>query len=262
MPKSLGRCLILVCLLVVPCAVRAEVLAHIRFVDGQKPSGGQGTQSRKKQSSDPIVGEHSRSRTILWLTPTSPETRQKAQSQNPAPRTYSMTQQGKMFSPHMLIIPVGSTVSFPNKDPFFHNVFSLFNGRRFDLGLYQSGQSRSVAFNRLGVSYIFCNIHPEMSAVILAIDTPYFASPDDHGDVHLSGVPDGSYTLHVWSEAASPESLQLLTRVVTVAASESADHAASLGEIQIHTATSMLADHLNKFGEPYDPHNTQASPSY
>jgi len=259
-----------VCLLIpgqfTAIAAASEVAVHIRFVDAPRTAGDPARNSHRKQTTAPHSTEHStahsEARIVLWLTPNSPEVRQQAQAQNPAPRAYTMVQQGKMFSPHMLVIPVGSTVSFPNKDPFFHNVFSLFNGRRFDLGLYQSGQTRSVAFNRLGVSYIFCNIHPEMSAVILTLDTPYYASPDEKGDIRLSGVPEGSYTLHIWSEATSPEALQLLTRTITVSAGEGGDHLTSLGEIQIHTAPSMLSEHLNKFGEPYDKHDTQISPAY
>ena len=87
-------------------------------------------------------------------------------------------QKDKTFTPHLLVIPTGSTVDFPNLDPFFHNVFSEFNGKRFDLGLYESGSSRTVHFDHDGVSYIFCNIHPEMSAVIVTLSTPYFGVSD------------------------------------------------------------------------------------
>ena len=262
MPNSFRKCLTLVCLFIPAqatlLAAPSEVVVHIQFVDIPKTAG----QSHRSQTPASKPVEHSAARTVVWLTPNSLETRQQAQAQNPAPRAYTMVQQGKMFSPHMLIIPVGSTVSFPNKDPFFHNVFSLFNGRRFDLGLYQSGQTRSVAFTRLGVSYIFCNIHPEMSAVILTLDTPYFASPDEKGDIHLSGIPDGTYSLHVWSESTSPEALQLLTRTITVSAGGGSDHLTNLGEIQIHATPGMLSEHLNKFGEAYDKHQTQTSPTY
>ena len=263
MPRSLRKCLIHVCLLVLAratlMAATSEVSVHVQFVDPPKTAGDSAKPSHKKQAAAQRPVTPSATRTVLWLTPNSPEARQQAQAQNSAPRSYTMVQQGKMFAPHMLVIPVGSIVSFPNKDPYFHNVFSLFNGRRFDLGLYQSGQTRSVAFNRLGVSYIFCNIHPEMSAVILTIDTPFYASPDEHGDIHLSGVPEGSYTMHIWSEDTSPEALQLLTRTVTVSAGENPGHLTTLGEIEIQTAPSMLSEHLNKFGEAYDKRDT---PSY
>ena len=86
-------------------------------------------------------------------------------------------QKNRVFQPHLLIIPVGSVVQFPNADPFFHNVFSLFDGKRFDLGLYEAGSTKSVTFSREGVSYIFCNIHPEMSAVILTLSTSLYSVP-------------------------------------------------------------------------------------
>jgi hypothetical protein len=161
-----------------------------------------------------------------------------------------MTQKDKEFHPRLLVVPVGSTVSFPNADPYFHNVFSLFNGRRFDLGLYQSGQTRAVAFSREGVSYIFCNIHPEMSAVILSLKTPYFASPDPEGHATLRGVPPGAYRLEVWSELASPEALRSLSRTVRIDANDTA-----LGKLEIPVSSPGLADHLNKFGQPYDTHS-------
>jgi hypothetical protein len=84
-------------------------------------------------------------------------------------QTPRLVQKNKSFEPHILVIPAGSMVEFPNHDPFFHNVFSLFEGKRFDLGLYEAGTSRMVRFDRPGISYIFCNIHPEMSAVIITL---------------------------------------------------------------------------------------------
>jgi plastocyanin len=187
--------------------------------------------------------------TVVWLTPLD-----KQEMNPPEPQIFTMVQHDKMFSPHILVMPVGSTVSFPNKDPFFHNVFSFFNGRRFDLGLYQSGQSRSVTFNRVGVSYIFCDIHPEMSAVILTLDTPYFGTADERGDIRIPGAPAGSYTMQVWSEATSPEAMQLLTRRVVVSDTGITD----LGVISIHVAPNIMSEHLNKFGEPYDAHTPPA----
>jgi len=185
-------------------------------------------------------------RTVIWLTPVgSPES-----AQPPSAGAFTMTQKDKEFHPRLLVVPVGSTVSFPNADPYFHNVFSLFNGRRFDLGLYQSGQTRTVAFSREGVSYIFCNIHPEMSAVILSLKTPYFASPGPEGDATLRGVPAGAYRLEVWSELASPEALRSLSRIVRIDAG-----ATALGKIEIPVSSPGLGEHLNKFGVPYDTHS-------
>jgi plastocyanin len=188
-------------------------------------------------------------RTVLWLTPIgSPDTAQPPQTAPPG--AFTMTQKDKEFHPRLLVVPVGSTVSFPNADPYFHNVFSLFNGRRFDLGLYQSGQTRTVVFSREGVSYIFCNIHPEMSAVILSLKTPYFASPGPEGTATLHGVPEGVYRLEVWSELASPEALSSLSRTVRIDANDTA-----LGKIEIPVSSRGLGEHLNKFGQPYDTHS-------
>jgi plastocyanin len=234
------RAIALICLLsltrVASPASQVSVTLHLHY------TGERAENSRNAQS----VHGTAQTRTIVWLTPVN---KQQAGASAPPPRSFTMVQQDKTFIPHILVIPVGSTVAFPNKDPFFHNVFSLFNGKRFDLGLYQSGQSRDVAFNRVGVSYIFCNIHPEMSAVILALDTPYFGSPDTHNEVKISGIPEGAYTLQAWSEAASPEALKALTRQVSITSG-----ANDLGDISIPTSPRELSKHLNKFGEPYDTH--------
>ena len=111
---------------------------------------------------------------------------------------------------------VGSSVDFPNLDPFFHNVFSLFNGKRFDLGLYEGHSHRSVQFDREGVSYIFCNIHPDMGAVVVALNTPYYAVSTDNGTLTLHDVPRGRYRLNVWAENAPVERLNALSRIVEV----------------------------------------------
>ena len=188
-------------------------------------------------------------RAVLWLEPLQHEHQDQVEA---IPRTYTMVQHDKMFSPSMLVVPVGSIVSFPNKDPFFHNVFSFFNGQRFDLGLYQAGQTRNITFGRAGVSYIFCNIHPEMAAAIIALDTPYYALVDEQGEATLQHVPAGRYTLHVWSESASPEDLTALTHEVSVDEGRT-----DLGVIRIHAAAAPLTHHLNKFGQKYDTHPTE-----
>jgi plastocyanin len=184
-------------------------------------------------------------RTVVWLAPADPQS-----VDAPAPGSFTMVQKDKEFHPRLLVVPVGSTVSFPNADPFFHNVFSLFNGRRFDLGLYQSGQTRTITFSREGVSYIFCNIHPEMSAVIISLKTPYYGSPGPDGSATLRGVPEGTYRLQVWSEFASPEVLRSLSRTVKIDRGN-----LSLGTIEIRASAPGLEEHLNKFGLPYDTHS-------
>ena len=95
-------------------------------------------------------------------------------------------------------------------------MFFRLHGKRFDLGLYESGTSRSVKFDREGVSYIFCNIHPEMGAVVLALSTPYYGISQANGTVVIHGVPPGSYRLHVWSEHAKPPGQREFQRVLRV----------------------------------------------
>ena len=120
----------------------------------------------------------------------------------------------------MLVVPTGSTVDFPNLDPFFHNVFSQsFNGKRFDLGLYEAHSHRTVKFDRDGVSYIFCNIHPEMGAVIVSLSTPYYGISGPHdGMVTLHSVSPGRYRLNIWAENVSADRLNALSRPVEISA--------------------------------------------
>jgi plastocyanin len=179
--------------------------------------------------------------TVVWLTPADGEAA-------PAPPMHAVLQQkNKMFEPHMLVVTKGSTVEFPNRDPWFHNVFSLFNGKRFDLGLYEAGTSRTVHFDRVGISYIFCNIHPEMSAVVVVLPNQYFAIPDKQGEFSISAVPAGRYTLHVWNENSRPADLQALSRTVDVS---TVSHAAGTIHIQVTTASTQ---HKNKYGQDYEP---------
>ncbi|SEB98879.1 hypothetical protein [Terriglobus roseus] len=178
---------------------------------------------------------------VAWLTPLSPD------AVPVHPGKFTLLQKNKMFSPHLLVVPLGSAVSFPNADPFFHNVFSLFDGKRFDLGLYEAGSMRTVTFSREGVSYIFCNIHPDMSAVVLSLATPYFSVAADDGVFRMTAVPGGTYELHVWVEGRRDDALNHLTRQVTVPAEEATD----LGRIDAGPP-SQPATHLNKFGQSYE----------
>jgi len=146
------------------------------------------------------------------------------------------------------VVPVGSTVDFPNHDPFFHNVFSLFDGKRFDLGLYEAGATNSVKFDRIGVSLLFCNIHPEMSAVVVALNSPYYAVSDRSGNISIAEVPDGNYELHVWYERSLPEELKALTRAVALSASSR-----NLGLLSIPEDSGYSLAHKNKFGQDYAP---------
>jgi plastocyanin len=179
--------------------------------------------------------------TVVWLSPIGAEVA-------PAPMHAVLAQKNKTFEPHLLVITRGSSVEFPNQDPWFHNVFSLFNGKRFDLGLYEAGTSRTVHFDREGVSFIFCNIHSEMSAVIVVVATPYFTTTNKQGEFSIANVPPGRYLLHVWNENALPATLQALSQEVRINEAGKA-----LGTIRLQVSRSALKSHKNKYGQDYEP---------
>jgi plastocyanin len=185
------------------------------------------------------------SATVVWLAPiaTAP-----GDSAIVPPMHAVLQQKNKAFEPHLIVVTKGSTVDFPNRDPWFHNVFSLFNGKRFDLGLYEAGTSRTVHFDREGVSYIFCNIHPEMSALVVVLPSSYFAVPNKQGEFAIASVPPGRYLLHVWNENALPATLRALSREVVV---NDASHA--LGLIRVRVTMAASAPHKNKYGQDYEP---------
>jgi len=116
------------------------------------------------------------------------------------PTRVTMDQRDETFVPHVLAITVGTTVDFPNSDVTFHNVFSLSKTKRFDLGRYPRGRSKSVRFDRPGVVQVFCDIHSDMSAYILVFAHRYFAVTDSRGDYQIAGVPPGTYRVVAWYE--------------------------------------------------------------
>jgi plastocyanin len=180
---------------------------------------------------------------VVWLTPVGAMVEPPRQKASEIPQ---LVQKNKMFHPSLLVIPVGGKVEFPNHDPFFHNVFSLFEGKRFDLGLYEGGTTRFVQFDKPGVSFIFCNIHAEMSAVVVALATPYYAISDSHGEVSIPNVPPGRYELQVFHASVPPEDLRALSREITVAPGVT-----SLGTFTLFETDLTLA-HKNKYGRDYD----------
>jgi plastocyanin len=198
----------------------------------------------KQNPSTPAAKVPDAADVVVWLipldaptnTPTLPE------------RTPQIIQRNKTFEPHVLAVQVGTVVAFPNEDPFFHNIFSLFDGKRFDLGLYEAGSTRTVRFDRAGVSFLFCNIHPEMSAVVVAVETPYFALSNRAGHWVIPDVPDGRYELHVWYERSLPEELTQLTRPIVISASTRA-----VDRIRLLENPNFTLSHKNKYGQDYVP---------
>ncbi len=194
------------------------------------------------------------SNAVVWLTPLAESAASRPHVPDASPHRFRLVQKNKRFTPHILVVPVGAAVEFPNLDPFFHNVFSLFDGKRFDLGLYEAGTTRTVNFNAAGISYIFCNIHPEMSAVVVVLNTPYYGTSKGAGEVSIPGIPAGRYELNVWHERCLPDALKDAAREVVVSSSSP-----SLGEIRLTESGDLLKNHKNKYGRDYE---TQSNPPY
>jgi plastocyanin len=115
-----------------------------------------------------------------------------------APHTATMQQRNRRFEPGLLIVPVGSTIEFPNADPIFHNVFSLSRAQPFDLGYYADGRSKSVRFTRAGIVQVYCHVHPSMYGVVVVTTTPWAGKPSGDGAYSWTDVPAGHYDLMVW----------------------------------------------------------------
>ncbi len=194
------------------------------------------------------------SKVVVWLTPmgATPVPDPPAQRPGDIPK---LAQKDKSFRPSLVVIPAGGKVEFPNQDPFLHNVFSLFDGKRFDLGLYESGSTQFVQFEKPGISYIFCNIHAQMSAVVVALNTPYYAISNGHGDIAIANVTPGRYQMHVFHPSVSAEGLRAAEREITVTPGATALGNFSLAESSLEVA------HKNKYGRDYDRPDPQ-SPAY
>ena len=213
----------------------------------------------KIQDESPAKGDKSKptqdaSEVVVWLRPLDQGGGMSLSAEQTGKRA-QVIQKNKSFRPHLTVVRVGSVVDFPNRDPFFHNVFSLFEGKRFDLGLYEAGATNSVRFDHVGISYLFCNIHPEMSAVVVVLDTPYYGVSEKSGNVAIGNVPGGRYELHVWYERSVPEALKTLTRTVHVS-----DEARDLGTIVVPEDPGFTPTHKNKYGQDYAPPPKQGYP--
>src|SRR5438093_1669616 len=147
---------------------------------------------------------------VVWLE------RVGAPQPESAPRTVKIVQKQKRFLPHLVAVPVGSTVDFPNLDLIFHNAFSNFAGQPFDVGLYAPRTSKSVTFKKAGIVRVFCNIHSTMSATIAVLGTPWYAVTQYSGKYNIANVPPGEYQLRIFHERALPENLKFLERRIAV----------------------------------------------
>jgi plastocyanin len=174
--------------------------------------------------------------TVIYLVPTS-GARPAVQR---ADATISMN--GRAFVPRVRVVTAGSKVSFPNQDPFSHNIFSTSPLARFDLGLYPSGRSRDVTFRRAGVVPVYCNIHPRMTSFVVSVGTPHYAQAAADGTWSIAGVPAGDYTVHIWHERAIA-----VERPLTVVATGNPGF-----DVTLDARGFRFAQHRNKFGQEYD----------
>jgi Polysaccharide lyase family 4, domain II len=175
---------------------------------------------------------------VVWLTPIS------GGAAGPGP-TAHLLQKNKKFIPHVLAVTQGTEIEFPNQDPFFHNVSSIHQGKTIDLGLYESGAARKIRFSQPGVSYIFCNIHPQMSAVVVVLQTRLFTVTDTDGSFQINRVPPGRYKLSVWYELAPQAELAGLDQEIEVSAGT-----VEVPKITLHSSDTP-PQHPNKDGQPY-----------
>lgn len=152
---------------------------------------------------------------------------------------YTIVTSNKQFSPRAIAIPAGATVSFPNNDPIFHNVFSV--APKFDLGLSKAKETKKYTFQAPGISKIFCNVHPQMSATIVVTSSPYFTTADQSGNFLLPNVPSGSYQIRAYADEGQ------------------AEQALKVGESPIKVNLTIdgrnykTVPHKNKFGKDYSP---------
>jgi plastocyanin len=144
-----------------------------------------------------LEGRAGRSVSVVTLEPVGGKVKR------PSPRHRVMEQRDRDFAPHVLVVPVGSTVAFPNFDGIFHNVFSRSELKPFDLGLYRNGQAREMVFDKEGVVQIGCNLHDNMSAYVVVVSAPSYSVTDSAGNFHFRSLQPGKYRLRAWSERST-----------------------------------------------------------
>jgi plastocyanin len=160
----------------------------------------------------------------------------------PAPRAPVVVKQiGKRFIPDLVAVTAGGTVSFPNGDPFLHNVFSRTSARAFDLGSFKQGEARGRTFPSPGVVDVYCNLHPEMSATLVILPNTRFAIADAAGRFEIASVPAGKWKVFAFSRHAA----QPASTTVEVASGAAAEITLRLDEVQ------RDFNHRNKYGETY-----------
>lgn len=180
----------------------------------------------------PARGEDPR-QAVVWFEPLRP-----AAAAPPAAGLEVVTQ-GKEFVPRVLVVPVGSTVRFPNRDPILHNVFSVAQGNAFDLGLAGEGEGGTTTFRKPGVVRVFCNVHHSMVAYLLVLAAPFHTTPGEDGRFALRGVPSGPGRLTVWHERSEPRTVEVRVPAETPL------------ELDLEISKPRIPPHLDKLGRRY-----------
>jgi plastocyanin len=158
----------------------------------------------------------------------------------PSNQAATITQKGRKFVPDLVSITVNERVSFPNNDPFLHNVFSQSADRQFDLGSYKRGESKEKQFPKAGVVDVYCNIHPEMAATIIVVPNRRHTRVEPSGRFVLEGVPPGEWTLFAYARRSTrPTS----AKVTVKAGAET--------QVDLAIVRGGEPQHLNKYGEKY-----------
>ncbi len=158
------------------------------------------------------------------------------------PGAFEIAISDKTYVPHVIVVPAGSTVNFPNHDPFNHNVFSQSDPNAFDLGLYGRGEAKGHTFAGAGLVRVFCNVHPRMVAFVMVTANRWFTQPVSDGSYVLDNVAPGHYRLHVWHERAPAEVVKDVT--VTAGAPLEVD-------VALNARGYKWQPHKNKFGRDY-----------
>jgi plastocyanin len=163
-----------------------------------------------------------------------------ARPQKLAPTNTVIALQSRQFSPRVRVVTEGSKIEFPNQDPFNHNAFSKANGG-FDTGVYGRGKMKDQTFAQSGVYPIYCNVHPRMTAFVIALNTPYYTQASADGRFSLDGIPPGKYAIHVWHDRATEVVQDLVVPATGV----------SNKRVDLDARGYKYVQHLNKFGQVY-----------
>jgi plastocyanin len=240
--------------------MRRITMATVGFVTGLTgAAGAAGAQARATVAGRVTILEKDNkssqdlSNAVIWIesqhraapaapgTPAAPAA-PAAHDSNP-PRTLDIAIHDKIYAPRVVVAPVGSTVRFPNYDPFNHNVFSVSEGNSFDLGLFGRGETRGQTFVHAGLVRVFCNVHPRMVAYVVLVSSRFFTQPVADGSFTLADVPPGRYRLHAWHERVPAA----VTQDIVVGPGA----APAPVQIQLDARKYRFVQHRNKLGKSY-----------